>query len=89
MRQITFLLLTLFTGQAYTQSKQEQDRILQVENNLVPCVHIQGFRGWNIRDRMKDYKVPGLSIAVIKDYKIDWAKSYGLADTVKKIPVTT
>ena len=40
MRQITFLLLTLFTGQAYTQSKQEQDRILQVENNLIPYVHI-------------------------------------------------
>jgi len=26
---------------------------------------------------------------VIKDYKIEWAKGYGLADTVKNIPVTT
>jgi CubicO group peptidase (beta-lactamase class C family) len=33
--------------------------------------------------------VPGLSIAVIKDYQIDWARGYGLADTAKNIPVTT
>ena len=89
MRQITLLLLTLFAGQTFAQSKQLQYRILQVENNLIPYVPVQGFKGWNILDRMKDYKVPGLSIAVIKDYKIDWAKSYGLADTTKKIPVTT
>ena len=38
---------------------------------------------------MKYYNVPGVSIAVIRDYKIDWAKGYGLADTVKKLPVTT
>lgn len=38
---------------------------------------------------MRYYKVPGATIAVIKDFKIDWAKGYGLADTLKKIPVTT
>jgi CubicO group peptidase (beta-lactamase class C family) len=38
---------------------------------------------------MKYYNVPGVSIAVIKDYKIDWAKGYGLADTLQKSPVTT
>lgn len=89
MRQITLLLLILFAGQIFAQPKKVQDRILQVENNLIPYVPVQGFKGWNLIERMKDYKVPGLSIAVIKDYKIDWAKSYGLADTIHKIPVTT
>jgi len=37
---------------------------------------------------MKYYQVPGLSIAVIKNYKIDWAKGYGIADTSLQIPVT-
>ncbi len=60
-----------------------------MENNLIPFVPVRGFKGWNIVDRMKYYKVPGLSIAVIKDYKIDWAKGYGLADTARNIPVTT
>ncbi len=89
MKTTILFALTLIAGQAFTQSKQVQERILQVENNLIPYVPVQGFKGWNIFERMKDYKVPGLSIAVIKDYKIDWAKSYGVADTIKKIPVTT
>ena len=38
---------------------------------------------------MKYYKAPGVSIAVIKDFKVDWARGYGLADTTKNIPVTT
>lgn len=79
----------LFAGHTFAQSKQVQDKILQVENNLIPYVPVKGFKGWNIIDRMKYYKVPGLSIAVINDYKIEWAKGYGLADTLKNTPVTT
>lgn len=89
MRQITLILLTLFAGQLFAQNKSLPKRIKEVENNLIPFVPIKGFEGWNIIDRMKYYKVPGVSIAVIKDYKIDWAKGYGLADTLQKIPVTT
>jgi CubicO group peptidase (beta-lactamase class C family) len=89
MTKITLLFLTLIAGQAFSQSKQVQDRISQVENNLIPYIPVKGFAGWNILDRMKYYKVSGLSIAVIKDYKIDWAKGYGLADTTQKTQVTT
>jgi len=88
MRIITFLFLTLFIGQVFAQNKSLPNRIEEVENNLIPFVPVKGFKGWNIIDRMKYYKVPGVSIAVIKDYKIDWAKGYGLADTTQKTPVT-
>ena len=37
---------------------------------------------------MKHYKVPGLSIAVIHDYKIEWARGYGVMDVTTKDPVT-
>lgn len=30
---------------------------------------------------LKQFSVPGVSIAVIKDFKIEWAKGYGVADT--------
>ena len=43
---------------------------------------------YNIIDRMAHYKVKGLSIAVIEDYKIAWAKGYGWADEKEKRPVT-
>ncbi|HLO53618.1 MAG TPA: serine hydrolase [Saprospiraceae bacterium] len=89
MRQITLLLLTLFVGQVFAQNNSLPNRIKEVENNLIPFVPVKGFEGWNIIDRMKYYKVPGVSIAVIKDFKIDWAKGYGLADTSSNIPVTT
>ncbi len=64
-------------------------RIRQVENSLRPYVPVAGVPGWNLLDRMKFHRVPGLSIAVIHNYRVEWAKAYGLADTVARTPVTT
>jgi CubicO group peptidase (beta-lactamase class C family) len=38
---------------------------------------------------MAKYHVKGLSLAVIRDYKIAWAKGYGWADEAEKKPMTT
>lgn len=89
MKQIALIILTIFVGHVFAQNTSLPYRIKEVENNLIPFVPVKGFEGWNIIDRMRYYKVPGATIAVIKDFKIDWAKGYGLADTLKKIPVTT
>jgi CubicO group peptidase (beta-lactamase class C family) len=89
MKPIALIIVTLFVGQVFAQNKSLTIKIQEVENNLIPFVPVKGFEGWNIIDRMKYYKVPGVSIAVIKDFKIDWAKGYGLADTLSNIPVTT
>jgi CubicO group peptidase (beta-lactamase class C family) len=37
---------------------------------------------------LKKFNVPGVSIAVIKDFKIEWARGYGLADVETATPVT-
>ncbi|MFN3969258.1 serine hydrolase [Flavobacterium sp.] len=85
-----FLWLTLLAAfNLYSQKISVDDRIAKVENSLMPYVPVNGLEQWNIYERMKHYKVPGVSIAVINNYKIEWAKGYGLADTIKKIPVTT
>jgi CubicO group peptidase (beta-lactamase class C family) len=88
MKKWIFFCFVLITGHISAQKKSIDLTIKEVENNLIPFVPVKDFKGWNIIDRMKYYRVPGVSIAVIKDYKIDWAKGYGLADTLKKIPVT-
>ena len=44
--------------------------------------------GAEIDQLLKQFNVPGVSIAVIKDFKIDWARGYGLADADAKTPVT-
>ena len=36
----------------------------------------------------KQFNVPGVSIAVIKDFKIEWARGYGIADVETSTPVT-
>jgi CubicO group peptidase (beta-lactamase class C family)/flagellar hook assembly protein FlgD len=41
-----------------------------------------------ISDYMKDNKLPGLAVAIIKDGKLAWAKGYGYADIEKDIPFT-
>jgi len=45
------------------------------------------FKGVNIPDKIKYNKPQGVSFEVIKEYIIDWAISYGLADTSQKTSV--
>lgn len=40
-----------------------------------------------IKREMRQYEVPGVSIAVIKNYKIDWAMGFGLANILTEQPV--
>ena len=63
--------------------------IARVENGLLPAVLIKGEPAQSITDRMKFYKVPALSIAVIKDFKVDWARAYGVKDLESNEPATT
>ncbi len=42
----------------------------------------------NIAERMKHYNVPGVSVAVINNGKIEWAKGYGVREAGTNLPVT-
>lgn len=50
---------------------------------LQPKIQLIGSQSpsWPLRQRMRDYQVPAVSIAVIKNGRIAWAESYGIADT--------
>jgi CubicO group peptidase (beta-lactamase class C family) len=61
----------------------------QVENSLSGWVQIEGMPLWSLADRMRHYNVKGVSIALIKDNKVHWAKGYGWADEERKIRLTT
>ncbi len=64
------------------------DKIKLVETSLIPIVYIEGDSTWTIEERMEHYGVPGVSIAVINNYQIEWVKSYGVMDKETQIPVT-
>jgi CubicO group peptidase (beta-lactamase class C family) len=55
-------------------------RIGRVERGLLPPVTVKGDAGWTIEERMKHHKVPGMSVAVIRDFKVEWARAYGVKD---------
>jgi CubicO group peptidase (beta-lactamase class C family) len=62
--------------------------IRHVETGLSTPVVIDGDSTWTIEERMKHYHVPGVSIAIIDDFKIAWTKSYGVMDSASNRPVT-
>lgn len=65
-------------------------RIRQIENNLMPGIIIAGKEEashFNIHDRMKHYKAPGLSIAFVDDGQVSWARSYGYLSQDSLAPV--
>jgi CubicO group peptidase (beta-lactamase class C family) len=62
--------------------------IATVESHLIPAVRIKGRPLGQLAERMHELHVPGVSVAVIDDYRIDWTKGYGLADSQTKTPIT-
>lgn len=82
-----FVALNL-QAQDVKYSAEVAEKIKGFENNLISWVKLDSTQNWNIYQRMKESQVNGVSIAVIKNYKIEWVKSYGWADTVEKKPVT-
>lgn len=63
--------------------------ITQVEQNLAARFMIKDHPRYTLKERMAHYHINGLSIAVIRNYRIDWAKGYGWADSGEQRPVTT
>ncbi|MHA7059491.1 serine hydrolase domain-containing protein [Aquimarina sp. M1] len=95
MKQLLFTILISYIGFAsYAQTNKNRDsetvqqRIEKVENSLSPLVLNQGEALWNLEQQMRKYNVPGLSIAVIHNYEIDWTKGYGSTGS-KEFPNVT
>jgi len=87
-----FLLISFLAGlhplHAQSYSTKTLKEIKAVENSLSGRIKIEGRPDHNIYDRMAYYNVKGVSIAVVHNYKVVWAKGYGWADEEEKRPVT-
>jgi len=75
------------TADAGTDKPTEQ-RIEQVEGGLLPPVLIRDAKPYTLAERMEHHKVPGLSIAVIRDFQVHWVRHYGVRDANTREPVT-
>src|SRR4030042_7198609 len=67
-------------------------RIQRVENGLIPnpgiVVKGQPPGKAGLLERMKVYRVPGLSIAVLNGNEIEWEEGYGVRESGGASPVT-
>jgi CubicO group peptidase (beta-lactamase class C family) len=68
-----------------------QARIGRIESGLLAPVVIKGEgpRPMKLAERMAFYKTPAVSIALIDDGRIAWARAYGVLEAGKPAPATT
>jgi CubicO group peptidase (beta-lactamase class C family) len=82
--------LALLVCQACQPSADVDSHIARIENELLPPLIVRGepIEYSALSERMEYHDVPGVSIAVINDGEIEWARGYGLADVESGTPVT-
>ena len=83
------VLLSLILAFAFMVFMSLEDRISSVESGLWVETGPDKWTLQPLQKRMEHYDVPGVSIAVIDNFKIDWAKGYGVLDATRNDLVTT
>jgi CubicO group peptidase (beta-lactamase class C family) len=89
------LLLTCVLGATLPLHAQGQpvatgDRIQRVENGLLTPVVIAGRNaGMKLTDRMAFYNVPAVSVAVIDEGRVAWARAWGTLEAGGSVPADT
>lgn len=87
------IVFVIFSVAACSSNRTDiiQSRIDAVEKSLIAAVvNDTGSPAcMTLQDRMQHYKVPGISIAVINNGKIEWAKGYGVTEAGSTQAVTT
>lgn len=89
-----FLVVTgalfLIVRSCETPASITKKRIKSVENGLIKEILIEGqkVKKMKLSERMPYYMVPGVSIAVIDKFQVEWAKGYGVKEKGGSDPVT-
>jgi CubicO group peptidase (beta-lactamase class C family) len=82
------ILAALLTIAALPAADLDQ-KIHRVTNGLRPPSTPKGQPGsqWSLADRMQYYKVPGVTMAVMQDGKVEWARGFGVTSAEGGKPV--
>ncbi len=73
-KYFSFFLLALVS----LSCSSKQEAITAIENDLLPTFYVEGEKPdpASIEERMEHHNVPGISVAVFRNGKLDWAKGY-------------
>ena len=86
MKNAIIFFFLIFSSFSFAQNANE--KIKSFENNLNAWDKTKTKKS-TLKERMDFYEVNAVSIAVVKNYKIEWVKAYGFADVSEKRPTTT
>ncbi len=86
MNKINLIILLFLSLNTFAQ--KVNDKIKLFENDLNHWDKAKN-KKWTLKERMALYEVNAVSIAVIKNYKVEWIKAYGYADVGEKKLATT
>ena len=81
MRNLVLSIFLLFVASVAVIAQGSGDSaamIARIEGPQIP--NRQGLDGLTLEQVMRRFRVPGVSVAVINDFQIHWAKGYGVAD---------
>lgn len=81
----------LFASSCLIAQRSKEDKIKEVETRIYPLLQIEDsvYKPSTIEDRLKELGINGVSIAIINNYKLEWAKGYGMANVKTNQKVTT
>jgi CubicO group peptidase (beta-lactamase class C family) len=86
LRLIPIAFLATLASVVTAVAQDPTPMIAAIENPQSP--NHQGTDSLTLKELMAVYHVPGVSVAVIRDFKIHWAKSWGVADVETSAPAT-
>jgi CubicO group peptidase (beta-lactamase class C family) len=86
MKKLNLIIMLFLSLSSFSQ--EVNDKIKLFENDLNHWDKSKS-KKVSLKERMAFYDVNAVSIAVIKDYKVEWIKAYGYADVSEKKLATT
>jgi CubicO group peptidase (beta-lactamase class C family) len=86
---VTLLALVLVSLPISARLQQDDPSPLIARIEAAQTPDRGGYDRLALRELMTELAVPGVSIAVIRDFRIHWAKAYGVADVSTGVPVDT
>src|SRR5207253_9347578 len=75
---------TLFLSLAFVGVAVAQPEVRPPQNYVAAVAHVEKL----VEQELRDKRLPAISVAVVDDQTVVWAKGFGFADPQKKVPAT-
>ena len=85
------MLLITASAAVGEPDEQTERRISHIINELQPLGSVRDRLSpkATLTERMSHYQTPGVSIAIINDYQVEWVKGFGVKEWGKAAPIST